>query len=202
MTRPTKEQLMELYEGKHLSLTGIGRYFHINTTSARKWMLKFGIPIRSRSVAGHIAYQEGRHRKVPMSYRHLRGSKSHCWKGGRRRSNGYVAVWLQPDDFFFAMADKHQCVLEHRLAMAKQLGRSLQPWEIVHHKNGIRDDNRIENLELTTKGSHSLEHNKGYRDGYRQGYGDGQSKALQELKQEIKLLQWQLRELHVRGSSV
>ena len=83
-----------------------------------------------------------------------RGSRNSQWIGGRRRAQGYIFICLSPSDFFYSMADKKGCVLEHRLVMAKLLGRNLHSWEIVHHKNHIRDDNRIENLQLVTDDRH------------------------------------------------
>jgi len=82
------------------------------------------------------------------------GETSQGWKGGRSNIGGYISIKLQPNDFFYSMANKRGYIYEHRLVMAKHLGRKLHLWEIVHHKNHIRDDNRIENLQLISDDRH------------------------------------------------
>ena len=86
------------------------------------------------------------------------GEKSSGWKGGRgRASGGYIKIKLQPDDFFYPTADKRGYIMEHRLVVAKALGRNLHLWEIVHHKDNCpKDDNRYpETLQLVTEDGHT-----------------------------------------------
>ena len=89
-----------------------------------------------------------------MQMRNGKGSLHPNWRGGRRMENGYLTIWLSPSDPFYPMQKGGGYVKEHRLVMAKSLDRCLLPWEIVHHKNHIKTDNRLENLELISWDEH------------------------------------------------
>jgi len=84
------------------------------------------------------------------------GEKNPNWKGGRFfNGEGYVRIYRPNHPF----ATKAGYVLEHRLVMETHLGRTLLPSEVVHHINGVVDDNRIENLMLfSSKVVHTVHH--------------------------------------------
>lgn len=85
----------------------------------------------------------------PKEHSHTRQMRNGRWKGGRvRDSAGYVRALVHRHDPLAPMADNAGYIAEHRLVMARHLGRPLEKGETVHHKNGVRDDNRLENLQL------------------------------------------------------
>ncbi len=82
-------------------------------------------------------------------------SRASRWKGGRIKRRGYVLVYMPDHHTIKGRGTQRRYVLEHRVVMEEHLGRPLLPTEKVHHLNGVRDDNRPENLELWTTG-HSM----------------------------------------------
>lgn len=86
------------------------------------------------------------------------GKQSRHWKGGRKINKyGYVEIY-KPES---KMACSMGYVKEHRYVMSQYLGRDLTPDELVHHIDGIKTNNNIENLEIMTKGIHGCIHHKG-----------------------------------------
>ena len=72
-------------------------------------------------------------------------------KAGYDAPSGAVTARYPKDGYVWLCVKGRGDIAEHRLVMERSLGRELQRNENVHHKNGVRDDNRIENLELWVK---------------------------------------------------
>ena len=89
----------------------------------------------------------------------MSGKNNHAWKGGKRKhTEGYTEIKV-PREHPFCNSGGY--ILEHRYVMEKHLKRYLKLKERVHHLNGVRTDNRIENLILfPTDSEHQKFHQK------------------------------------------
>lgn len=107
---------------------------------------KYGVPQRTmyRILNKH---EITRHKRRPPQV-HNRGDKHHSWRGGRMNDDGYKLVRVWDDDPFYCMINHDGYVLEHRYTMAKYLGRPLLKSETVHHIDGDKLNNAIENLQM------------------------------------------------------
>lgn len=86
----------------------------------------------------------------------LMAEKHHNWKGGRRlTTQGYILIHApnHPNA-------KKNYYFEHRIIVEKHIKRILKKSEHVHHINGIRTDNRIENLQILSNSEHCFIHMK------------------------------------------
>ena len=149
-------QIGEIARGKDIGYKSWNRFIWVACEKCRKerWVL-LDNPQSARKPKSKLCVDCARSQNIRRICG-VRGHENYAWKGGRYKcKDGYIYVWISPDDPYFPMAyKKNSNIMEHRLIMAKHLGRCLRSWEIVHHINHKRDDNRIKNLKLATKDGH------------------------------------------------
>ena len=127
-----KKWLEDQYINKRKSALKISRICKCDDVSILTWLRKFSIPIRKHEGKNHAN-----------------------WKGGIRSYSGYIQLLCQKHPH----ANGKGYVYKHRLVMEEDIGRYLRPEERVHHLDGDKSNNNIENLVLCENwGKHSKIH--------------------------------------------
>lgn len=136
-----KKHLIYLYEEQNISLNKIAESLQVNHNALRRYFKKYNIPFKETSYAKSIS---------------SKGEKSKNWNGGKTIGNGYVLIKM-PDH---PNANSRGYIYEHRHIMEQHIGRYMTHDEVVHHINGNKTDNRLENLLLLTNSEHVALHAK------------------------------------------
>jgi hypothetical protein len=139
----TEKSLIRFYIDNKWSCIRIAKHLGCNDETVRKALIRHNIPIRTKSEAGRIKKTTATERKrLKTHFAKLNlnkmGEGHPSWKGGRYiDSYGYVIRRING-----------RVIKEHRYVMEQHLKYKLKTWHEVHHINGIRTDNRLENLEV------------------------------------------------------
>ena len=129
-------ELRRLYQDEKLSCDKIAPLYGVHYQTVWKALQRYSIPRRTRSGA-------------------ITGGLHPNWRGGvilKKSSNGHYILVKKPEHH---RANQRGYVLEHILVWEEHYGRRVRKNEVIHHLNGIKSDNRVENLSLMRVTGHN-----------------------------------------------
>lgn len=144
-----------------LSIPEVSEKTNIAKSTLRFRFLKKGIirprteAIRMAAKKGKLSHMKGKKRVFNEEWLdNMRKSAIKRWKG---KSKGYS---LKPNGYYEITTGDNKGSSVHVVVMEEYIGRKVYKNEVVHHKNEIKTDNDISNLELMTKSEHARHHAK------------------------------------------
>lgn len=150
MSELTEALLQRLYIEEKKSLREIGLLYGKPAPWVWRRCKKFNIPTRPFSTQGLKLNPEWREKVIKTLSLYKKGKDNPAWKGGKIINRwGYVKIKISKGYKF-----------EHRAIIEKSIGRELSKLEQVHHLNGNKRDNRLENLVVLSPEEHTRLHNK------------------------------------------
>ena len=144
------EGIAKLYT-QELSIRECARHSNVSPSVVRYWLKRLGIKCRTISQAKQGQKPAAHTIQASVAARRKHQIPGRDPVGYKLRADGYIDIWI---------SEKQSYTREHRLVMEMHLGRKLCRNEDVHHINGMRADNRLENLKLCTRSDHLKEHYK------------------------------------------
>lgn len=168
MNKVTKKDLYNLYIVQGLPMWEVANSLNVAVGTVYNYIKLYEIESRPphKGFKGKTHTKEARE-KISLAHKgkvvsietrkKLKEAQKLKTSGHRKkRKDGYISVYFPAHP----KANKDGYIPEHHLIMESHIGRHLKEDEVVHHINHVRDDNRIENLQLMTFKEHSALHMK------------------------------------------
>ena len=135
------QEIKRLYVDEKLSIEKVAKRLQLGKTTVATWLRKLGV---QRNVS-----------QATKLYGSHRAERNSNWRGGRKYKGGYIHIYKPDHPIVLARKAYYPYVAEHIIVWEEAHLRSLPPDWVVHHLNGIRDDNRSENLMALPRQGHS-----------------------------------------------
>lgn len=159
MASVNKGVLTDLYHTKMMSIPDIASELNVSRSTARNMLIRNGVELRSRSDGIRcVSYKLGLHSK---------GKKrifSQEWKENIKKAMNIYAnkhakgISIKPNGYVEITRGNNKGKKQHIVIMEERIGRKLFYDEVVHHIDGDRSNNDINNLALMTRKGHCKHH--------------------------------------------
>ena len=166
-----KQEAIRLYINNEETLYFIERKLHKSQYQVSRAIIDAGYKLRTITENNLLSYQKDRIPSTPS------GNSAPHWKGGRSiDADGYVLINVGSNSNL-----THTYVPEHRLVWERTHNKKLPKGWLIHHLNGIKTDNRPENLVAMPCNEHARRH-----------FGSLYQERIRELETKVRELETQI----------